>query len=139
MFTTFVRRDGSVYLGSYAELFRPDDVVNVSVTSTGAILLVRSDEPAALELAMEMGKDNILENLFERINAEETRELQLFAAHYLRWLRKLTPKTPTRAAYQIPMADAKRVRAYIEVAWEEMKHGDQKNPRLVEPSGQGRT
>jgi hypothetical protein len=61
-----------------------------------------------------------LEELLDKIKAEPHERLVLYGLHYLRRLRKLTPNTPRRAAYEITKADAKRVAAYIDEGWEKI-------------------
>jgi hypothetical protein len=129
MFRTYVHRDGTINLGPYREQFRSGTVVDVSMTRAGSLLVVVCDEPAVIEIAARGRRQWVLEELMERISNEESDDVRLFGAHYLRYLRKLSPRSPTRAAYGITQPDAKRVRAYIEVAWEQIKYDQGVLPR----------
>jgi hypothetical protein len=121
MYVTEVRHDGTLYLGPVLDRLPVGTLVNVSMSQTGVLLVSECDDPVALEQQARGREDRILETLSDWLATEDTEELRLFGAHYLRWLRKLTAKPPTRAAYQIGTVDAKRIRAYVEVAWEDVK------------------
>lgn len=120
MFRTWVRRDGSINIGDYVKKFPPGTVVDVSISSAGTLFVVACDEPSVIELTAQGRGQWVLEDLMERISAEENDDVRLFAAHYLRRLRNLTPRGPSRAAYDISLAEAKRVREYIDKAWEQI-------------------
>src|SRR4249920_913940 len=102
MYTTVVTRQMMILLTE--ELgFAPGDVVDVSRTRTGSLIISPCDDLRSTVIGVERRGEWMLEDLMERISVEGTEEMRLFGAHYLRYLRKLTARGPSRAAYAITL------------------------------------